>query len=72
MKASYDGSAHIAKALLNAGAKTDLQDKVLFGHWIWDVLEKSTNMICEMYHKAMVLLFGLFSTFISIVSTLPI
>ena len=32
MKASYDGSTHLVKALLNAGAKTDLQNKVHFVH----------------------------------------
>ena len=32
MWATYDGSTHIVKALLNAGAKTDLQSKVHIVH----------------------------------------
>ena len=32
MKASYDGSTVIASALLNAGAKTDLQNEVCLVH----------------------------------------
>lgn len=70
MRASYDGSTHIVNALLNAGAKTDLQSKVLLVHfdfeigmywrqvYIWYV--RCTTI------KVMVLWFGLASTFISI------
>ena len=32
MRASFDGSTHLVKALLDAGAKTDLQNEVHFVH----------------------------------------
>ena len=39
MKAADYGATHIALALLNAGAKTDLQDKVeILVHLIWNIL----------------------------------
>jgi len=58
MKASDDGSTHLVKALLNAGAKTDLQNKVKFVDFEFD-MEKGTHIISEMYHKVMVPKFGI-------------
>ena len=37
MKASYDGSTVIASELLNAGAKTDLQNEVRLVHLHFNV-----------------------------------
>ena len=58
MIASYYGSTHLVKTLLNAGAKTDLQNKVNFVDFEFG-MEKGTHIISEMYHKVMVPKFGI-------------
>ena len=58
MKASYDGSIYLVKTLLNAGAKTDLQNKVHFVDFEFG-MEKRTHIISEMFQKVMVPKFGI-------------